>query len=76
MNEITIALTEPQETFAFSEAQFPAMIAGLGAGKSRASTIRLLLLMIENMEQTGKGINTLYTMPTYDLLEIVRLKDR
>lgn len=70
MNEITIALTEPQETFAFSEAQFPAMIAGLGAGKSRASTIRLLLLMIENMEQTSKGINTLYTMPTYDLLRL------
>ena len=70
MNEITIALTEPQEEFAFSEAQFPAMIAGLGAGKSRASTIRLLLLMIENMEHTGKGINTLYTMPTYDLLRL------
>ena len=70
MSEITIALTEPQEAFAFSEAQFLAMIAGLGAGKSRASTIRLLLLMIENIKQTGKGINTLYTMPTYDLLRL------
>ena len=26
--------------------------------------------MIENIEQTGKGINTLYTMPTYDLLRL------
>ena len=70
MSTIDLYLTEPQEQFAFSTDQFPAMVAGLGAGKSRASTIRLILLMIENIEQTGKGINTLYTMPTYDLLRL------
>jgi hypothetical protein len=70
MSFLDVYLTEPQERFAFCEDQFPAMVAGLGAGKSRASTIRLILLMIENIEQTGKGINTLYTMPTYDLLRL------
>lgn len=65
-----IYLTEPQEEFVFSNDPFPAMVAGLGAGKSRASTFRLIMLMIENIEKTGQGINTLYTMPTYDLLRL------
>lgn len=70
MTIVEIPLTEPQEQFAFSESQFPAMVAGLGAGKSRGATMRVLLLMIENIEQTGHGIDTLYTMPTYDLLRL------
>jgi len=35
------------------------------SGKSRAGTMRLLLLMAEN-----PGINTLYALPTYDLLRL------
>lgn len=71
MNQtIDIPLTEPQDRFVFSEAQFPALVAGLGAGKSRASTFRLIILMIEHFSIAGTGINTLYTMPTYDLLRL------
>lgn len=70
MPTIDIALTAPQKEFVTSTAPFPAMVAGLGAGKSRASTMRLLYLMIENIQAAGEGINTLYTMPTYDLLRL------
>ena len=62
---IEIPLTEPQEDFVFSKKPHPAIVAGLGAGKSRAATMRLLLLMLDD-----PGINTLYTMPTYDLLKL------
>lgn len=60
-----VPLTEPQRDFVFSEKPHPAIVAGLGAGKSRAATMRLILLMLQN-----PGINTLYTMPTYDLLRL------
>lgn len=60
-----IPLTEPQQDFVFSTKTHPAIVAGLGAGKSRAATMRLLYLMLRE-----RGINTLYTMPTYDLLKL------
>lgn len=60
-----VPLTDPQIDFVFSEKPHPAIVAGLGAGKSRAATMRLILLMMRN-----PGINTLYTMPTYDLLKL------
>lgn len=60
-----VPLTDPQAAFVFSEKPHPAIVAGLGAGKSRAATMRLILLMLDN-----PGINTLYTMPTYDLLKL------
>lgn len=60
-----VPLTDPQAEFVFSEKPHPAIVAGLGAGKSRAATMRLILLMLGN-----PGINTLYTMPTYDLLKL------
>lgn len=60
-----VPLTEPQAEFVFSEKPHPAIVAGLGAGKSRAATMRLILLMLDD-----PGINTLYTMPTYDLLKL------
>ena len=62
---IDIPLTEPQEDCVFSKKPHPAIVAGLGAGKSRAATMRLLLLMLDD-----PGINTRYTMPTYDLLKL------
>jgi len=62
---IDVPLTEPQRDFVLSAKPHPAIVAGLGAGKSRAATMRLLLLMLGN-----PGINTLYTMPTYDLLKL------
>ncbi len=60
-----LPLTEPQEEFAFHDAPRPAMVAGLGSGKTFAGTVRLILLMLGN-----PGINTAYYMPTYDLLKL------
>ena len=62
---IDVPLTRPQRDFVLSAKPHPAIVAGLGAGKSRAATMRLLLLMLGN-----PGINTLYMMPTYDLLKL------
>ena len=62
---MNIGLTEPQETFIFSEAPYPAMVAGLGAGKSQAALTRLILKMLAE-----PGINTAYMMPTYDLIRL------
>lgn len=60
-----LALTEPQEQFVFCPDPHPAMVAGLGAGKSQAGIVRLLLKMLPE-----PGINTAYYMPTYDLLRL------
>jgi len=62
---VQISLTEPQEQFVFSEAAHPAMVAGLGAGKSQAGIVRLLIKMFQS-----PGIDTAYYMPTYDLLRL------
>ena len=60
-----LPLTKPQKKFVLSKARFPAIIGGLGSGKTKAGTARLVLLMIGN-----RGINTAYYMPTYDLLRL------
>ena len=60
-----LALTEPQEEFVFCKAKYPAMVAGLGAGKSQAGIGRLLVKMLNE-----PGIDTSYYMPTYDLLNL------
>lgn len=62
---IEVPLTKPQQDFVFSRKAHPAIIGGLGSGKSRAGTMRMILLMLQE-----RGINTLYTMPTYDLLRL------
>jgi len=63
--EINLKLTEPQETFAFCPEPHPAMVAGLGAGKTEAGIVRLLLKMFQN-----PGINTAFYLPTYDLIKL------
>jgi len=60
---VQLALTEPQEQFVFHHDPFPAMVAGLGSGKTQAGIVRLLLKML-----AAPGIDTAYYMPTYDLL--------
>jgi len=62
---VQLALTEPQEDFVFCADPYPAMCAGLGAGKSEAGISRLLIKMLSR-----PGINTAYYMPTYDLLRL------
>ena len=63
--KIDIALTKPQREFVFSKSKYPAMVAGLGAGKTYAATIRFLIQMLKD-----KGANCLLGMPTYDLLKM------
>lgn len=58
-------LTEPQERFVFSEHPHPAIIGGLGSGKTKAGSSRLIFKMLAE-----PGINTAYYMPTYDLLKL------
>jgi len=62
---IDIPLTGPQREFVFTKAKFPALVAGLGAGKTHAATIRFVLEMLSE-----PGINVLLGMPTYDLLKL------
>lgn len=65
MSDIEVMLTEPQEDFVFSEYPFPAIVGGLGSGKSRAGTFRLINAMLSDA-----GANGAYYMPTYDLLKL------
>ena len=65
MTDVHIALTAPQRQFVFSKATNPAIVGGLGSGKSRAGTMRLLLLLIGD-----RGANGAYYMPTRDLLKL------
>jgi len=66
LRKVPIDLLPAQEDFALSDAPFPALCAGLGYGKTRAGTMRLLLLMASD----PRPINVLYAMPTYDLLKL------
>ena len=62
---VDIILLPHQVEFALSTEPNPALVGGLGSGKTRGGTFRLLQLMLDD-----PGINTLYTMPTYDLLRL------
>ena len=60
-----IALTIPQREFVLSNAPRPAIIGGLGSGKSRAGTMRLIYKM-----GLDAGCSGAYYMPIYDLLKL------
>lgn len=60
---LEVALTGPQDDFVFAEEQFPAMVAGYGAGKSHAGIWRALRLKLQYRHQ-----NVAYYLPTYDLV--------
>lgn len=60
-----IQITPPQRSFILSTDKYPAIVGGLGSGKTRAGTMRLLRLMLED-----QGANTGYYMPTYDLINL------
>jgi PBSX family phage terminase large subunit len=62
---VDIPLTLPQRQFVHSTAPFPAIVGGLGSGKTRAGTMRAVLLMLEN-----PGVNVGIFLPTYDLLRL------
>lgn len=58
-----INLTRPQFDFVAAPEQFPAMVAGFGAGKSHAAIWRTLRL-----KRAYPGQNVAYYLPTYDLV--------
>ena len=60
-----LALTEPQEDFVFCPDPFPAMVGGLGSGKTMAGSTRILIRMLQE-----PGINCAHYLPTYDLLRL------
>lgn len=63
--EVEVPLTLPQQDFVFNKNHRPAICGGLGSGKSRAGTFRIVNLLIGD-----KGINCAYYMPTYDLIKL------
>lgn len=58
-----IQLTDPQFEFVTAEEQFPAMVAGFGAGKTHAAIVRTLAKKLTYPRQ-----NVAYYLPTYDLV--------
>jgi hypothetical protein len=58
-----LTLTRPQYDFVTAPDQFPAMVAGFGAGKSHAAIWRALRLKFAYPDQS-----TAYYLPTYDLV--------
>jgi len=62
--QIDFPLTEPQEAFAFHESPFPAIVGGLGSGKTQAGVSRLIIRMLSHKKRVA------YYMPTYDLLKL------
>ena len=60
-----IELLRAQHDFVFSKNLYPAIVGGIGSGKSRAGTLRAVLKLLKN-----PGNNIAYYMPTYDLLNL------
>jgi hypothetical protein len=60
---VEITLTGPQDEFVHAEDQYPALVAGYGAGKSHAGIWRALRLKLRY-----PGQNVAYYLPTYDLV--------
>ena len=58
-------LLPAQDDFIFSDALYPAIVGGLGSGKSRGGTLRLVTKLLAD-----KGANGAYYMPTYDLINL------
>jgi len=58
-----IRLTKPQLEFVSAPEQFPAVIAGFGAGKTQAAVVRAL---VKKLKYPGQ--NVAYYLPTYDLV--------
>lgn len=60
---VRVTLTGPQDDFVHATEQFPALVAGFGAGKSHAGIWRTLKLKLEH-----PGLSVAYYLPTYDLV--------
>lgn len=60
---VRISLTKPQYEFVTAEDQFPAMVAGYGAGKTHAAIARIIALKLKYPKQ-----NVAYYLPSYPLI--------
>ncbi len=58
--------TAPQYEYITSEARFPALVAGFGAGKTEAAILRSVLGILRN-----PGMNRGFYEPTYDLIRMI-----
>ncbi|MEA2037249.1 MAG: phage terminase large subunit, partial [Nanoarchaeota archaeon] len=63
--KVNLKLLPAQYDFVFDHSPFPALVGGLGSGKSEGGIDRLLLKLIND-----RGANGAYYMPTYDLLRL------
>jgi hypothetical protein len=63
---VQIDLTGPQFDFVEAPDQFPAMVAGFGAGKTHAAVWRAIRLKLQYPKQ-----NVAYYLPTYDLVRTI-----
>lgn len=61
---VDIELSQPQKQLVLSNSKYPAMVAGLGSGKTFAATVRFLIKIMSE-----RGINCCLGMPTYDLID-------
>ena len=61
-----VELTGPQYDFVTAADQFPALVAGFGAGKTHAAVTRALALKLQY-----PGQNVAYYLPTYDLVTTI-----
>lgn len=58
--------TKPQYEYIMHEAQFPAFVAGFGAGKTEAAILRSIIGLFNN-----PNLNRGFYMPTYDLIRMI-----
>lgn len=65
---VEVELLQAQETFIFDDALYPAVIGGLGSGKSEAGVARAIRLKLDTPNQ-----NTGYYLPTYDLINLMAI---
>jgi hypothetical protein len=63
---VDLSLTEPQEDFVFSPAEFPLIVAGFGAGKSEALIKRSILQKLQYPD-----LDQGYFAPTFDLIRLI-----
>ena len=60
---VDLVFTDPQADFIEATEQFPAMVAGFGAGKSHAGIWRAIIKKLQY-----RSLNVAYYLPTYDLV--------
>lgn len=65
---VLVQLTDPQFDLVTTEKQFPAMVAGFGAGKTGALIKRILAKKFQYPD-----LNVAYYLPTYDLVTTIAI---